>query len=217
VFCETTWTVPNIETATATLDSAFEPGDDAGRWTWLQDGENDSAITVPGGRTVLGNLALEGDRLTASTNSVERAEAVTQLIESLLPGAELVEELRSDFDEIRNDQAYERHVFGEDDEPPAGMLDPTKAPPELQAMLRQQMDLYEEQWVDESIPALGGATPRQALDDLTRRDDLFRLLDRMEEMGARQSPEQRALGMRTSRLRELLGLPPDGGLRLPGQ
>jgi hypothetical protein len=39
----------------------------------------------------------------------------------------------------------------------------------------------------------------------------------MEEMGARQSPEQRALGMRTSRLRELLGLPPDGGLRLPGQ
>jgi hypothetical protein len=217
VFCETTWTVPNIETATATLDSAFEPGDDAGRWTWLQDGENDSAITVPGGRTVLGNLALEGDRLTASTNSVERAEAVTQLIESLLPGAELVEELRSDFDEIRNDQAYERHVFGEDDEPPAGMLDPTKAPPELQAMLRQQMDLYEEQWVDESIPALGGATPRQALDDPTRRDDLFRLLDRMEEMGARQSPDQRALGMRTSRLRELLGLPPDGGLRLPGQ
>ncbi len=217
VFCETTWTVPDIETATAALDAAFEPGDDDGRWTWLQDGEDDSALTVPGGRTVLGTLALDGDRLTASTNSVERAEAVTQLVESLLPGAELVEDLRSDVDEIRNDQAYERHVFGEDDEPPAGLIDPTQAPPELQAMLRQQMDLYEEQWVDESIPALGGATPRQALDDPTRRDDLFRLLDRMEEMDARQSPEQRALGMRTSRLRELLGLPPDGGLRPRGR
>jgi len=216
VFCETTWTVPDIETATAALDSAFEPGDDGGRWTWLQDGEDDAIVTMPGGRTVLGTLAVEGERLTASTNSVERAEAVTQLVESLLPGAALVEDLRSDFDEIRNDQAYERHVFGEDDEPPAGLIDPTEAPPELQAMLRKQMDLYEEQWVDESIPALGGATPREALDDPTRRDDLFRLLDRMEEMDTRQSPEQRALGMRTSRLRELLGLPSDGDLRLPG-
>ena len=79
------------------------------------------------------------------------------------------------------------------------------------------MDMYKEQWVDEAIPALGGATPRQALDDPTRRDDLFRLLDRMEEMDARQSPAQRALGIRTSRLRELLGLPPDGDLRLPGR
>lgn len=59
--------------------------------------------------------------------------------------------------------------------------------------------------------------PRQTLDDPTRRDDLFRSPDRMEEMDARQSPEQRALGVRTSRLRELLGLPPDGGLRLPGR
>jgi hypothetical protein len=217
VFCESTWTVPDVETATEALDSAFEPGDVAGRWTWLQDGEDDSAITVHGGRTVLGTLALEGDRLTASTNSVERADAIGQRIDSLLPGVELVEELRSDVDEIRNDLAYERAVFGDDDEPPAGLIDPTQAPPELQAALRQQMDRYEEQWVDESIPALGGATPRQALDDPTRRDDLFRLLDRMEEMDAHRSPEQQALGMRTSRLRELLGLPSEGDLRLPGR
>ncbi len=217
VFCETTWTVPDIEMASAALDSAFEPGMDESRWTWLQGGEDDAIGTMPGGRTVLGTLALEGDRLTASTNSVERAAAVTQLVESLLPGAELVEDLRSDIDEIRNDQAYERAVFGEDDEPPAGLIDPAEAPPELQAVLRQQMDRYEEQWVDESIPALGGATPREALDDPTRRDDLFRMLDRMEEMDARKSPEQRSLGMRTGRLRELLGLPPEGGLRLPGR
>jgi len=217
VFCETTWTVADADAATEALDAAFEPADDAGRWTWLQDGEDDPAVTMPGGRTVLGSLALHGDRLTASTNSVERADAVAQLVESLLPGAALVEDLRSDFDEIRNDLAYERAVFGEDDEPSAGLIDPTQAPPELRAALRQQMDIYEEQWVDESIPALGGATPREALDDPTRSDDLFRLLDRMEEMDARQSPDQRALGMRTSRLRELLGLPPDSGLRLPGQ
>lgn len=211
VFCETSWTVANPKTATRALDEAFEPSDQPSRWTWFQDGDDDPAVTVAGGRTVLGSLALDGDKLTASTNSVERAEAIKQLVAGLLPDAELVEDLRSDFDEIRNDQAYERAVFGEDDEAPAGLIDPTQAPPELQAALRQQMDLYEEQWVGESIPALGGATPREALDDPTRRDDLFRLLDRMEEMDARQSPEQRAFGMRTSRLRELLGLPAGPG------
>ncbi|WP_328993247.1 hypothetical protein OG394_02950 [Kribbella sp. NBC_01245] len=31
--------------------------------------------------------------------------------------------------------------------------------------------------LDESIPALAGATPRQAAGDPTRRDDLIKLLD----------------------------------------
>jgi hypothetical protein len=167
------------------------------------------------GLSALGAVGAGGQPVPVQHEGAERAEAVSQLVEDLLPHAELVEDLRSDFDEIRNDLAYERAVFEEDDEPPAGLLDPTQAPPELRAALRQQMDLYEEQWVDESIPALGGATPRQALDDPTRRDDLLRLLDRMEEMDARLTPDQRALGMRTSRLRELLGLPPGGTLRLP--
>jgi hypothetical protein len=217
VFCETTWTIRDAGAAAGALDAAFGPGDDDGHWTWFQDGEDDPEDPPAGGRTVLGTLELDGDRLTASTNSVERADTIGSLVESLVTGAELVEELRSDVDDIRDDLAYERAVFGEGDEPPAGLIDPADAPPELQAALRQQMDLYEEQWVDESIPALGGATPREALDDPTRRDDLFRLLDRMEEMDARRSPEQRAMGMRTSRLRELLGLPPDGGLRLPNR
>jgi hypothetical protein len=38
----------------------------------------------------------------------------------------------------------------------------------------------------------------------------------MEEQEARLEPAQRAFGMRTSRLRELLGLSPTGSLRLPG-
>jgi hypothetical protein len=208
VFCETTWTVSDPPAATGALDTEFEPSDEPGQWTWLQeDGIDDPDVE---GRTVLGSLALDGNRLTASTNSVERAEAIAQLVVGLLPAAELVEELRSDLEDIRNDLAYERAVFGEDDEAPAGLLDPTQAPPELRAVLRQQMDRYEEQWVDESIPALGGATPREAMDDPTRRDDLFRLLDRMDEMDTQLSPDQLALGMRTSRLRQLLGLPASG-------
>ena len=215
VFCETTWTIPDTTAATEALDAAFESSDEAGRWSWMQDGEDHADVTAAGGRTVLGTLALDDDRLTASTNSAERADAISQIVMELLPGAQLVEDLRSDFDEVQDDLAYERAVFGEDDEPSGGFIDPSQAPPEVRAVLRQQMDQYEEAWVDESIPALGGATPREALDDPTRRDDLFRLLDRMEQMDAGRSPEERALGMRTSRLRELLGLPARGELRLP--
>ena len=36
---------------------------------------------------------------------------------------------------------------------------------------------YEQKWLDESIPALAGHTPRQAAADPTRRGDLIRLLD----------------------------------------
>ena len=36
---------------------------------------------------------------------------------------------------------------------------------------------HERAWLDEPIPALAGATPREAAADPTRRPDLIRLLD----------------------------------------
>ncbi len=221
VFCETTWQVPDPDAARVALDDTFEPSEQAETWTWLDgmDGTEDDGRDGdhPGGhsevgRTVLGTLTMSGDRLTVSTNSVERSEGAARIIEDLLGDALLVEELRSDLDDLRSDEAYERFLAGEDGtsgedgEMPHGMIDPTQAPPEIRAALREQMDRYEEQWVDESIPALGGLTPRQALDDPTRREDLFRLLDHLDDQDSRLPPGQVELGMRTSRLRELLGL-----------
>jgi hypothetical protein len=196
-------------------DESDESGESGEPGGFHDDSADDDAGLGP---IVRGTLAIDGDRLTANTNSDERAQALGEIIAELLPEAELVEDLRSDLDDLRHDADYERFAFGEDDddEEPEGLMDPTEAPPELQAALREQMDRYEDAWIDESIPALGGITPRQALDDPTRRDDLFRLLDRMEEQEARLEPAQRAFGMRTSRLRELLGLSPTGSLRLPG-
>jgi hypothetical protein len=59
---------------------------------------------------------------------------------------------------------------------------------------------YEQSWLDESIPALGGVTPREAADDPTRRDDLVRLLDSFPDAG--EDPGQRSV----TRLRVALGL-----------
>ncbi|HET8930331.1 MAG TPA: hypothetical protein VFN21_06715, partial [Acidimicrobiales bacterium] len=126
----------------------------------------------------------------------------------VLDDATLIESLRYDLADAQADRDYERAVFDDEDDPDdaTGLIDPADMPPEIQAAVRRQMDAYEQAWVDESIPALGGATPREALDDPTRRDDLFRLLDQMEQHDAALSEAKRALGMRPARLRELLGL-----------
>jgi len=55
----------------------------------------------------------------------------------------------------------------------------------------------ERKWVVEPVPALGGLTPTEALDDPTRRPDLVRLLNSMPESPNSFSP---------TRLRALLGI-----------
>lgn len=49
--------------------------------------------------------------------------------------------------------------------------------PAIAAALEQFTRTHEQAWLDEPIPALNGATPREAAADPTRRPDLIRLLD----------------------------------------
>jgi hypothetical protein len=72
--------------------------------------------------------------------------------------------------------------------------------PEIVAQIQEDM---EQRWLDESVPALGGVTPRQAADDPTRRDDLIRLIDGFPE----PEPGSAVFSFRPDRLRKLLGLP----------
>jgi hypothetical protein len=66
------------------------------------------------------------------------------------------------------------------------------------------MTRHEDAWPDTSLPALDGATPREALQDPTRRDAVLRLLDDMERTSDTwQGPGR---GMDPRRLRTLLGL-----------
>jgi hypothetical protein len=65
----------------------------------------------------------------------------------------------------------------------------------------QQQEL---RWLDESIPALQGLTPREAAADPTRREDLVALL-RDFELRGRSMPEG-AMSFDPDRLRRALGL-----------
>lgn len=79
---------------------------------------------------------------------------------------------------------------------PDGLIDMDDLPDDLRAELQAWIARQEEAWIDESIPALGGMTPREAAADPTRIDDLLRLLDQPTGPG----------GFDNERLRRLLGL-----------
>jgi hypothetical protein len=104
--------------------------------------------------------------LVGDVNSDERAAELRELVAAALPDAELVD------DDLRE--------FGEALE----NVDPAAAPPPLDQndpAIRQVLEQFvleqERRWLDESIPALGGRTPREAAADPIGREELTQLLD----------------------------------------
>ena len=148
---------------------------------------------------LLGRVAFEGDRLAVETNSEGRLERLLATITAVVPDAEIVVEERTDPRRSLPEQVRLGAPDTEtrDDLPPA----------EVEAMLDQFIRRREAAWVDGSIPALGGLTPRQALDDPTRREDLLALL---REMGGHAAVGG-VSGFNADRIRSLLGLGTDTG------
>lgn len=134
-------------------------------------------------------LTVEGNRLHLQTHSEPRLERVLGLLADVLPGARLISDQRAPL------------APGELPTPPAPLAGAGAAPgPEALAELQE---FFEQRWLDESVPALAGLTPRQAAADPTRRDELRRLI---ASFPAGDGLPEGALAMRPTRLRELLDL-----------
>jgi hypothetical protein len=147
-------------------------------------------------------LTLDGDRLTLTVNSDERRADLMARLEDLPVVGVVVEEEELSVDELPD--ATPRVGA----ELPEGMLEPEDLPPELQEALTAKMMEMERAWIDTEIPALGGATPREAMADPTRRGDLLALLD---EFAATETRAPLSGGFEVARLRALLGLDDDDG------
>jgi hypothetical protein len=119
-----------------------------------------------------------------------RFQSLVDTVGAADPGARLREQTRTPAAELMA-QAQEKGVR------PSQPVDPED--PEIAAALDEHIRGYEQQWLDEAIPALGGHTPRECAADPTRRDDLIRLLDSFPQ-------EEQPGGMSARRLREALGL-----------
>jgi hypothetical protein len=139
----------------------------------LYDGDRKLAMTT-----------LEGDELEVTCLSREVWDRTQAVLRDALPGAVL---LRS-----------EQQAPTSPDLPSLPSVPPdVPLSPELQQALQEYVESYEQSWVQESIPALGGMTPREALDHPEKRRDLLYLLDDMPDVAG---------GMSADRIRRLLGL-----------
>ncbi len=170
------------DTVRAALDEILDAEDEADSWTDLWD--------EPGGeRLVRGTVHLDGDRLLLEANSEVRIERLVAAVADAVPGTRIIAENRfNSRDLLRNG--------------PAPAPAPEPLPAGLHEAVEELIQGKERDWLDESIPALAGLTPREAADDPSRREDLLALLREMRPVTGRDGLR----GFDPQRLRQLLGL-----------
>jgi len=160
-----------------------------------------------------GTITIDGDVATIDANSSARADALAKRLLAAAPGAQLIE---------RREQSIEAAIAklegaggGEPGGGPrgrggagplAGLPDDLANSPEVRALLDETVRRFESDWVDESIPALGGRTPRAAIRTPRGRREVEALLDDMAWMRRRAGEDGAAGMMDADRIRELLGL-----------
>lgn len=186
VLCEAKLLVADPRALAVWLDRNLVPaeGGAASTRTWHDEVEH------AGGTSVRATVTLTGDQLTVFAMDEDRFDTLLDTLTRTQPGIRVVDESRRTMEDLDRDEAYPL-------EPPAPVSAEDNAI--LTNALHDLIRGFEQRWLDESVPALGGATPRQAAADPTRRDDLIRLLDSFPDG---DDPSQ----MSATRLRAALGL-----------
>jgi hypothetical protein len=171
--------IPDAAAARRVLDLRYDRDDEPDTWRELHELNADEDI-------LRAQLALVGGEVHVSANSDERLDRVLDVLIGEVPGAVVADETRAPLD---------LHAPGTGGARPEGPTDPAT----LDALAEYRARM-EERWCDEQVPALGGLTPRAAVADPTRREEVRRLIVSFPE------PPPGAFGMRPERLLELLDL-----------
>ncbi len=161
VLCSASLVSEDPDALAVALDATYDRDEDARRWI--------ERVTTHGMERVRATLMIEGDALEVETNSEPRMDRVLAAVHTLQPSLQVRAQTRQPAGDLSD--AMRRSPTGT----PAGTLDPND--PEIAAVLEQLTRTHEDQWLDESVPALSGVTPREAAADPTRRPDLIRLID----------------------------------------
>lgn len=204
--CRITMDVPDEDAARQALATV---GTDAatitGRETATLEAEDDAFhLLVEDGaaRTLIGTIRVDAGQLVLEANSEARVDGLAEVAMDRIEAATVVEDVRRRMEDLVDDDGT---LLDDGGPAPRDILEDLD--PEERQVLMQGLDAWmaeqEERWCDESVPALGGLTPRQAAADPTRRAELRALLDELPAVD--RSPGQ-PRGMDPDRLRHLLGL-----------
>jgi hypothetical protein len=159
---------------------------------WLKTGA--AAPTVPSvvGQRILATLTLTPTALEVETISQERLLACQRRLTRLLGDRiEFVATKTKTVDQVLREPS------------PEPMPEPFIPPPELVAEMEERML---QQWVDSSIPALGGLTPREAVKTAEGWQQVLDLIDYIEGEQAQRGPAPGIFSPDYRKAKKLLGL-----------
>ena len=180
------WHVVDPGTVDGALRAAgLERDDRAPQWRLSRSADGASEGSPD---TIVATVALDGDELVGEVNSDERAVMLRAVIAESMPEAVLIDDRVHALDDVE---------AGPKDAPAQTMPDD----PGLRDAIAAMIVGHERRWLDESIPALGGRTPRVAAADPVGREELVHLLDAFPDVD-----ETDFANMSARRLRSSLGL-----------
>ncbi len=163
------------------------------RFSWLKRG---NARNRTWDNTVLGSVEIDGTRLFVEVNSGKRERVLRGIVAKALG-----ERARYRATEIQSLEKLltEHRAPARAAEDSASLVEL----PEVKAKIGEMMARYYEQWVNDSIPALGGRTPLEAVKDPAGREAVEALLRQIERDGSRMTPplEPRIIQQLRERLR----------------
>ncbi|MFT4184051.1 MAG: hypothetical protein QM636_19275 [Rhizobium sp.] len=155
-------------------------------WNWLEQKPKHGArkrtgpsfeTTMDNGARVLGNIELKGKLLHLSTNSAERAQIGTTLVQQALGDL-----LRAPLTEIRTIEQMMAERPPRDEEDPANEI-----PLEIaEQVVHQFMDRQYRDTLDQPVGMLGNKTPRQAAKSAAGRQRVAEWLKYLENQSSRQ-------------------------------
>jgi tetratricopeptide (TPR) repeat protein len=177
----------------AVLERSDGDGESAMAWSDIFDISEEERIVRGWVRYVDGKLLLD-------TNSEVRSQSLLTAVRGALPGLRVKKEVRTDPRKAFLAGRAEDGVSGR------SALAAGTGPGGNGEILAEFMRQKEREWVDEPVPALAGLTPRQALNDPTRREDLLALLREFEEQESRMDDAGGMQTFKVERIRGLLGL-----------
>jgi tetratricopeptide (TPR) repeat protein len=172
----------------AHLDAALSPADDGApaaperRWHLAGDREGGPIRAV---------VRLSGDTVELQASSDERFERILAVLHEADAGIELLEHESRTAEELAELVTRFPDLAGAGRAPDDDLADRPEVLEAVTGLLRR----YEDAWTDEAVPALGGRTPREAVADPTRRDDVARLLEGWPEPTPQSMDKYRIAGM----------------------